>query len=56
MLANAAANGVALLAGGWVLLGALWWTACRVLDRINTAWWELEWTHTEPGWSRRTWQ
>ena len=56
LLANAAANGVALLGGGWVLLGSLWWTACRVLDRINTAWWELEWTHTGPGWSRRTWQ
>jgi len=56
MLANAVANEVALLAGGWVLLGLLWWAVCHVLDRINAAWWELEWKHTGPGWSRRTWQ
>lgn len=56
MVANAAVNGVATLAGGWVLLGLLWWTVCRVLSRINTAWWDVQWARTGPGWSRRTWQ
>src|SRR2546421_4704408 len=56
MLANAVANGVAVLAGGWVLLGLLWWAVCRVLDRINAAWWDLDWARTGPARSRRTWQ
>lgn len=56
MVADAVAYGVALLTGGWALLGSLWWTACRVLARINAAWWDLDWARTGPGWSRRTWQ
>lgn len=48
--------GIDLVVGGWVLLGALWWTVCRVLSRINAAWWEGQWAHTGPGWSHRTWQ
>lgn len=54
MIANAVANGVALLAGSWVLLGSLWWTACRVLDQINASCWDFHWAGTEPDWSRRT--
>lgn len=56
MIADAAANGVALLAGGWALLGSLWWAACRVLGRINATWWDVQWARTGPGWSRRSWQ
>jgi universal stress protein family protein len=29
---------------------------CRVLSRINSAWWDVQWARTGPGWSRRTWQ
>jgi hypothetical protein len=56
LVANAVVNGVALLAGGWALLGLLWWTACRGLARINAAWWDVQWARIGPGWSRRTWQ
>ncbi|MGH3768052.1 MAG: Rv1733c family protein [Pseudonocardiaceae bacterium] len=54
MVANAVAYGVAVLAGGWVLLGLLWWAVYRVLGRINAVWWDLDWARTGPGWSRRT--
>jgi hypothetical protein len=56
VIAGAGAYGIVLLGSGWVLLGSLWWAVCRVLDRINAAWWELDWARTGPGWSRRTWQ
>jgi hypothetical protein len=56
MLADAVAYGVSALVGGWVLLASLWWAACRVLDRINAARWDLDWARTGPGWTRRTWQ
>ena len=54
MIADAVAYGIAVLAGGWVLLGGLWWSVCQVLGRINAAWWDLDWTRTGPGWSHRT--
>jgi len=54
MIADAVADGIAVLAGGWVLLGLLWWSVCHVLSRINTARWDLDWARTGPGWSRRT--
>jgi hypothetical protein len=54
MIVNAVANGVALLAGSWVLVGSLWWTACRVLDQINAACRNVQWARTEPDSSRRT--
>lgn len=54
MIADAAAYGISLLVGGWALLGLLWWSVCRVLARINAAWWDLDWARTGPGWSRRT--
>jgi hypothetical protein len=41
LAATAAANGLALTLGGWVVLGALWWTVCRVLGRINATWWDV---------------
>jgi hypothetical protein len=56
LLANAAMAGVVLIVGAWVLLAALWWAACRVLGRINAAWWERQWARTGPQWSPRTWQ
>jgi hypothetical protein len=54
--ATALIIGVELVLGGWVLLGALWWTFCAVLNRINSTWWDVQWARTGPGWSRRTWQ
>jgi len=54
MIGDAVADGIAVLAAGWVLLGLLWWATCHVLARINAAWWDLEWARTGPGWSRRT--
>jgi hypothetical protein len=54
MIADAVADGIAVLAGGWMLLGLLWWAVCHVLARINAAWWDLDWARTGPGWSRRT--
>ncbi len=54
MIADAVAYGIAVLAGGWVLLGGLWWSVCQVLGRINAARWDLDWTRTDPGWSHRT--
>ncbi|MDQ2790402.1 MAG: hypothetical protein M3Y48_20065 [Actinomycetota bacterium] len=56
VIANAVVTGAALVMGGWALLGALWWTICRVLGRINAAWWDVQWARTGPGWNRRTWQ
>ncbi|MBV9012830.1 MAG: hypothetical protein JO272_12410 [Pseudonocardiales bacterium] len=53
MIVNAAAIGFDLMLGGWMLLGALWWAVCRVLGRINAAWWDVQWARTEPGWSHR---
>jgi hypothetical protein len=55
IIANAALIGVDVVVGGWVALGALWWTVCRLLSRINAARWDVQWAHTEPGWSHRTW-
>jgi hypothetical protein len=54
MIADAVAYGIAVLAGGWVLLGLLWWAVRHALARINAAWWDLDWARTGPGWSRRT--
>lgn len=54
IIADAVAYGIAALTGGWALLGLLWWIACRVLARINAAWWDLDWARTGPGWSHRT--
>lgn len=48
--------GVDLVILGWLLLGALWWLACRGLEGINAMWWELQWARTGPRWSRRSWQ
>lgn len=56
MIADAVASGVVLVLSGWAVLGALWWTVCRVLNRVNATSWELQWARIEPGWSRRTWQ
>lgn len=56
MIADAVGLGILFLTGGWVLLGSLWWTACRVLDRINATRWDLDWERTGPGWNRQTWQ
>lgn len=56
MIVDAAAIGFDLMLAGWVLLGALCWTVCRVLGRINEAWWDVQWARVGPGWSRRTWQ
>lgn len=56
IIANAAVLGVDVVIGGWLALGALWWIVCRVLSRINMAWWDVQWARTEPGWNRRTWQ
>jgi hypothetical protein len=55
-IVNALIIGIDLMVGGWLLLGALWWTVCRVLSRINAAWWEVQWARTGPGWSHRSWQ
>ncbi|HEY2723136.1 MAG TPA: hypothetical protein VGI84_00490 [Pseudonocardiaceae bacterium] len=56
VLAAALIIGIDLVILGWLLLGALWWLACRGLDRINSVWWEIQWAETGPRWSRRTWQ
>lgn len=48
--------GIDLVVLGWLLLGGLWWVACRVLDRVNASWWEAQWARTGPRWSRRSWQ
>src|SRR5262249_22583594 len=56
LIASAVVIGIVLVAGGWALLGLLWWIVCRVLGRINTTWWELRWARTGPGWTRRTWR
>ncbi len=56
MLATALVIGAELVLGGWVLLWALWWILCSVLNRINATWWDAQWARTGPGWSRRTWQ
>ena len=53
MIVNGAVIGFDLMLGGWMLLGALWWAVCRVLGRINAAWWEVQWARTEPRWSHR---
>ena len=54
LIADAVGYGILFLTGGWVLIGSLWWTARRVLDRINAARWDLDWARTGPGWSRQT--
>ncbi|MBV9143711.1 MAG: hypothetical protein JO115_22805 [Pseudonocardiales bacterium] len=56
MIVKAGVIGFELMLGGWVLLGALWWAVCRVLGRINAAWWDMHWARIEPGWSHRPWQ
>jgi hypothetical protein len=55
-IAKALIVGVDLVLGGWILLGALWWTICRMLNWVNVARWDTQWAHIEPRWSRRTWQ
>jgi hypothetical protein len=56
MIADAVGYGILFLTGGWGLIGSLWWTARRILDRINATRWDLDWARTGPGWSRQTWQ
>jgi hypothetical protein len=53
MIINAGVIGFDLMLGGWMLLGALGWAVCRVLGRINAAWWDVQWARTEPRWSHR---
>lgn len=48
--------GFDLVVLGWLMLGALWWLACRGLEGINAMWWEIQWARTGPRWSRRSWQ
>lgn len=48
--------GIDLTVLGWLLLGGFWWLGCRVLDRVNAMWWDIQWARTGPRWSRQTWQ
>jgi hypothetical protein len=35
--------GVDVVIVGWLLPAALWWIARSVLDRIDVAWWDVQW-------------
>lgn len=47
--------GIDVVILGWLSLGVLWWTAGQVLDRINAAWWDVQWARIGPRWSRQSW-